>query len=55
MKWINGKAKSWKQGAVRAVFDRANSMTGVTGADAGEPGMTTPARTSRFCDGPRHA
>ena len=29
MEWINEKAKTLKQGAIRAMFDRANTMTGV--------------------------
>ena len=28
MEWINEKAKTLKQGAIRAMFDRANAMTG---------------------------
>ena len=44
MQWINQKAKDLSQGAIRAMFDRANAM----GADdiismgIGEPDMATP-------------
>ena len=42
MKWINEKAKTLKQGAIRAMFDRANTMTGVISLGIGEPDMSTP-------------
>ena len=29
MEWINEKAKTLKQGAIRAMFDRANPLAGV--------------------------
>ena len=39
MEWINEKAKTLKQGAIRAMFDRANTMTGVISLGIGEPDM----------------
>ena len=42
MEWINEKAKTLKQGAIRAMFDRANAMTGVISLGIGEPDMPTP-------------
>ena len=42
MEWINEKAKTLKQGAIRAMFDRANTMTGVISLGIGEPDMSTP-------------
>jgi len=43
MDWLNDKAKGLKQGAIRAMFDKANSMTGVISLGIGEPDMATPA------------
>lgn len=43
MNWINEKAQGLKQGAIRAMFDRANTMTGVISMGIGEPDMATPA------------
>ena len=43
MSWINEKAQTLKQGAIRAMFDRANTMTGVISMGIGEPDMATPA------------
>lgn len=43
MKWINEKAKDLKLGVIRAMFDRAHTMTGVISMGIGEPDMTTPA------------
>ncbi len=43
MVWINEKAKTLQQGAIRAMFDRANKMTGVISLGIGEPDMPTPA------------
>ncbi len=43
MKWVNDKAKTLKQGAIRAMFDRANTMTGVISMGIGEPDMDTPS------------
>ena len=42
MKWINKKAEGLTQGAIRAMFDRANKMTGVISMGIGEPDMATP-------------
>ena len=42
MEWINEKAKTLKQGAIRAMFDRANTMTGVISLGIGEPDMPAP-------------
>lgn len=50
MKWINEKAKGLKQGAIRAMFDRANAMTGVISMGIGEPDMTTPELICRASD-----
>ena len=43
MEWINEKARELRQGAIRAMFDRANKMTGVISLGIGEPDMATPA------------
>lgn len=43
MPWINKKASVLKQGAIRAMFDRANTMSGVISMGIGEPDMATPA------------
>lgn len=43
MPWINEKASVLKQGAIRAMFDRANTMSGVISMGIGEPDMATPA------------
>ena len=45
MEWINEKAKTLSQGAIRAMFDRANKMTDVISLGIGEPDMTTPKAT----------
>ena len=42
MEWINEKAKTLQQGAIRAMFDRASQMTGVISLGIGEPDMPTP-------------
>ena len=42
MEFINEKAKTLKQGAIRAMFDRAGSMTDVISLGIGEPDMPTP-------------
>ena len=42
MEWINEKAKTLKQGAIRAMFVRANTITGVISLGIGEPDMSTP-------------
>lgn len=43
MKWINKKARELTQGAIRAMFDKANTMTGVISMGIGEPDMPTPS------------
>lgn len=52
MKWINKKAERLTQGAIRAMFDRANKMTGVISMGIGEPDMATPALV---CDAGKEA
>ena len=49
MEWINEKAKTLKQGAIRAMFDRANTMTGVISLGIGEPDMPTPKLVCEAC------
>ncbi len=49
MKWINEKAKTLQQGAIRAMFDRANKMTGVISLGIGEPDMATPKLLCEVC------
>ncbi|NLZ66243.1 MAG: pyridoxal phosphate-dependent aminotransferase [Clostridiaceae bacterium] len=49
MKWINEKAKTLQQGAIRAMFDRANKMTGVISLGIGEPDMSTPKLLCEVC------
>ena len=43
MEWINKRAKTLQQGAIRAMFDRASTMSGVISLGIGEPDMATPA------------
>lgn len=43
MKFINAKAASLKQGAIRAMFDRAAAMKDAISMGIGEPDMATPA------------
>lgn len=42
MQLINQRASKLKQGAIRAMFDRANTMTDVISMGIGEPDMKTP-------------
>ena len=42
MQWFNEKAGRLTQGAIRAMFDRAGSMSGVISMGIGEPDMATP-------------
>ena len=49
MEWINEKAKTLKQGAIRAMFDRANTITGVISLGIGEPDMPTPKLVCEAC------
>ncbi len=43
MQWLNRKALMLEQGAIRAMFDRANTMQDVISMGIGEPDMPTPA------------
>ena len=47
MDYINVKAKTLKQGAIRAMFDKAASMTDVISMGIGEPDMPTPELVCR--------
>ena len=49
MEWINQKAKTLQQGAIRAMFDRANQMTDVISLGIGEPDMPTPKLVCEAC------
>lgn len=49
MKWVNERAKELKQGAIRAMFDKANTMTGVISMGIGEPDMATPSLVREAC------
>jgi len=42
MQWINQKAAALKQGAIRAMFDRASTLSDVISMGIGEPDMVTP-------------
>lgn len=42
MKFINEKARKLEQGAIRAMFDKGNAMSGVISMGIGEPDMATP-------------
>lgn len=42
MSFINQRTRNLQQGAIRAMFDRANQMTGVISMGIGEPDMATP-------------
>ena len=42
MEWINEKAKTLKQGAIRAMFDRAAMLENVINMGIGEPDLITP-------------
>ena len=52
MDFINDKSKLLKQGAIRAMFDRANAMTDVISLGIGEPDMPTP---KLVCDAAKEA
>lgn len=43
MDFINERTRDLKQGAIRAMFDKAASMTGVISMGIGEPDMPTPS------------
>ena len=47
MDFRNEKAKKLKQGAIRAMFDRAATMTDVISMGIGEPDMPTPELVCR--------
>lgn len=42
MNWINAKAKTLRQGAIRAMFDKAATIDNVISMGIGEPDMATP-------------
>ena len=50
MRFINTRAQSLTQGAIRAMFDRANTMTNVISMGIGEPDMTTPQLICKACE-----
>ena len=43
MDFINERTRNLKQGAIRAMFDKANTMTDIISMGIGEPDMATPA------------
>lgn len=49
MSYINEKARSLKQGAIRAMFDKAAGMENVISMGIGEPDMATPALVCEAC------
>lgn len=49
MDFINDKAKLLKQGAIRAMFDKANTMENVISMGIGEPDMPTPQIVCDAC------
>ena len=49
MSYINEKARSLKQGAIRAMFDKAVCMENVISMGIGEPDMATPALVCEAC------
>jgi len=52
MEIVSEKAKTLKQGAIRAMFDRANTMSDVISLGIGEPDMATP---KLVCDAAKEA
>lgn len=46
---LNQRAKALKQGAIRAMFDKARSMEGVISMGIGEPDLATPAPVCDAC------
>ena len=46
MLFVNQRTQNLRQGAIRAMFDRANQMTGVISMGIGEPDMATPKSVS---------
>lgn len=49
MTYINERAKALKQGAIRAMFDKANKMENVISMGIGEPDMPTPQVVCDAC------
>ncbi len=47
MNWINAKAKTLRQGAIRAMFDKAATIDNVISMGIGEPDMATPELVCR--------
>ena len=47
MDWINEKAKTLRQGAIRAMFDKAATIDNVISMGIGEPDMATPELVCR--------
>ncbi len=43
MNYLNARTRNLRQGAIRAMFDRASTLTGVISMGIGEPDMPTPA------------
>ena len=48
-RWLSSKAAELKQGAIRAMFDKARTMDNVISMGIGEPDMETPAPISEAC------
>ena len=48
-KWLSGKAAALRQGAIRAMFDKARTMENVISMGIGEPDMDTPEPICRAC------
>lgn len=46
MSFVNQRTQNLRQGAIRAMFDRASQMTGVISMGIGEPDMATPRSVS---------
>ena len=47
--WLSKKATALKQGMIRAMFDKARTMTNVISMGIGEPDLETPAPISAAC------
>lgn len=47
--WLSKKATALRQGMIRAMFDKARTMTGVISMGIGEPDMETPAPICAAC------
>ena len=46
---LNERAKELKQGSIRAMFDKANTMQNVISMGIGEPDLHTPAPICQAC------